>query len=175
MPLGLGISRAFAHWGTSEYKSKDFDLSEICGILRLPQSKSGLRTGSNEAVALRDRLTLQLLVTWFSVVRPAPGQPLWPHSAQRFRQFFQQYNMFFRIAHLKLKPYSLRRGGATFLLQCGQPMESILLRGRWKSLAVARLYLQDGLSLLPTLKVPAENLATLNRFASESPSTAFKP
>jgi hypothetical protein len=52
---------------------------------------------------------------------------------------------FFRISHLNMKPYSLGRGGATWLLQQGVPLDVILVRGRWKSLGVARLYLEDGL------------------------------
>lgn len=82
------------------------------------------------------------------------GQKLWPHSAQAFRDKFESYMRFFNIEHLKMKPYSLRRGGATFLLQEGLPLDCILLRGRWKSLGVARLYLEDGLAQIPQLRVP---------------------
>ena len=55
------------------------------------------------------------------------------------------------IMHLNPKSYSLRRGGGTFLPQQGVAMETILLRGRWRSLAVACLYLQDGLAMIPSL------------------------
>eukprot|EP00435_Cladocopium_sp_Y103_P049676 s2058_g15.t1 len=44
--------------------SKDLELSAECGILSLHYSKSGLRAGGKEAVAIRDQLTLQLLDTW---------------------------------------------------------------------------------------------------------------
>lgn len=54
-----------------------------------------------------------------------------------------------------MKPYSMRRGGATYLLQAGVPVETILVRGRWRSIAVARLYLEDGLAQLPSLRLEA--------------------
>lgn len=74
-----------------------------------------------------------------------------------------------------MKPYSLRRGGATFLLQVGVPFESILVRGRWRSLAVARLYLEDGLAQLPPLRLEASALQMVHRWASEAPPTACQP
>ena len=52
-------------------------------------------------------------------------------------------------------------------------METILLRGRWKSLAVTRVYLQDGLAMLPTLRVPAENIQLIRQYARDTPLTAF--
>lgn len=173
--LALGFHALLRTGELLNVAAKDLDISEACGVLRLPHSKSGARTGSNEAIAIRDKLTLQLLDTWLAVVKPAPGQLLWPYSAQRFRRRFLEFNRFFRICDLQFKPYSLRRGGATFLLQWGQPMEAILLRGRWRSLAVARLYLQDGLSLIPTLKIPAHLQEKLARYTADTPSTAFKP
>lgn len=39
---------------------------------------------------------------------------------------------FFNAEQFNFNPYSLRRGGETFLLQEGLALESILVRGRWK-------------------------------------------
>ena len=122
---------------------------------------------AQEAVALRDRSTLQLLYTLWSCQRHFPGQRLWPHSAQAFRTKLQSYFRFFRVAHFGYKGYSLRRGGATFLLQQGVPLEAILLRGRWKNISVGRLYLQDGL--------PDCDLQRIQAFADEVSATAFHP
>eukprot|EP00435_Cladocopium_sp_Y103_P031029 s3055_g7.t2 len=41
-----------------------------CGVISLPYSKSGQRSGAHEAVAIRDSLTLQLLETLVSVQSP---------------------------------------------------------------------------------------------------------
>ena len=74
-----------------------------------------------------------------------------------------------------MKPYSLRRGGATFLLQEGVPLDVILLRGRWKSLAVARIYLQDGLAQIPHLRISKSDAARLSVFSAQCPLTALRP
>ena len=173
--LALGFHGLLRTGELLKVTSQDLELSRECGILSLQQSKSGLRHGSSEAVALRDSLTLQLLDTWRVCFRPSAGDKLWPHSGQRFRETFRAYLRFFRVMALNFKPYSLRRGGATFLLQQGMAMETILLRGRWNSLAVARLYLQDGLSMIPALRIETTDTERISLFAGETPSTAFKP
>ena len=154
---------------------KDLELSSTTGICSLLSSKSGLRTGTEEAVAIRDPLVLNLLRTAQELHQHCPGQRLWPHSAQSFRDRFRSYLSFFRLCHLGMKPYSLRRGGATFLLQEGVPLDVILLRGRWKSLAVARIYLQDGLSQIPHLRISKSDAARLSVFSAQCPLTALRP
>ena len=95
---------------------QDVEFADSCGVVTLRSSKSGLRHGTEEAVALRDSLTLSLLEALFSVRQFHPGDRLWPHSAQSFRESFKQYLRFFRLCSFEFKPYSLRRGGATHLL-----------------------------------------------------------
>ena len=128
---------------------KDIEVAETCGIVTLLSSKSGLRTGSEEAVSIRDPLVLNLVRTLITTERFARGQRLWPHSLQFFRTCFERYMRFFRISYLKMKPYSLRRGGATFLL--------------------ARLYLEDGMAQIPQLRVPSLDMCRLRQYASQCP------
>ena len=59
----------------------------------------------------------------------------------------------------------MRRGGATFVLLQGKFLEVILLRGRWKSFGVGRLYLEDGLAHLPSLRTPPVGLGRINEYA----------
>lgn len=172
--LALGFHGLLRTGELLKVRNCDLEISTRCGILSLKQTKSGLRSGADEAIALRDSLTLQLLDTWRCVCRPSPGSLIWPYSGQHFRDYFRKYQRFFRVVHLNFKPYSLRRGGATFLLQQGLAMETILLRGRWKSLAVARCYLQDGLSMIPSLRIPSENLPLIQQYVSDTPITAFR-
>ena len=154
---------------------RDIEFDRNCGVLCLHQSKSGLRTGAQEAVAVRDSLTLQLLDTLVSMQQPSPGDPLWPHSAQAFRNAFKQLCDWFMVDSLQFKPYSLRRGGATWLLQSGVPLETILVRGRWRSLSVARLYLEDGLAQLPQLRTALSTQKLIHAWANKTPITAFRP
>lgn len=154
---------------------RDIEFTENCGVLSLHSSKSGLRTGSREVVAIRDKLTLDLVQTLTLVARHHPQDHLWPHSAEFFRVTFQRYLTALEADHLALKPYSLRRGGATLLLQWNMPLEAILIRGRWKSISVARLYLEDGLAQLPTLRLSPLVLKKLQCLASQTSPTAFRP
>ena len=152
---------------------KDIEFSRKCGVLSLTSSKSGLRTGTEESVAIRDSLVLQLLDTVFSTTRFHRGQRLWPHSGQSFRDSFSSYMRAFRICHLQMKPYSLRRGGATHLLQQGMAMDCILVRGRWRSLSVARLYLQDGMAQIPHLRISPLDRVKIQQYSTQCPITAF--
>ena len=154
---------------------QDVEFADSCGVITLRSSKSGLRHGTEEAVALRDPLTLQLLEALFSVRPFCPGDRLWPHSPQSFRTSFRNSLQYFHLEDFSFKPYSLRRGGATYLLQQGVPLDCILLRGRWHSLSVARLYLEDGMAQLPAIRIPLSDRPKLNRWAAECPVTAFKP
>ena len=52
---------------------KDLELSSTTGICSLLSSKSGLRTGTEEAVAIRDPLVLNLLRTAQSLYQHCPG------------------------------------------------------------------------------------------------------
>lgn len=75
--------------------NKDLKLSPSCGILSLKMTKSGVRAGADEAIALGDTLCLQFLETR-CVERPA-GDLLRPYSAQQFREQFRRYQTFFWI------------------------------------------------------------------------------
>ena len=153
----------------------DLEFTAQCGVVCLHQSKSGHRTGAQEAVAIRDSLTLQLLDTLVTVRRPFKGDLLWPYSGQAFRSAFARLCRFFNVEAQSFKPYSLRRGGATFLLQVGVPLDTILVRGRWRSLNVARLYLEDGLAQIPQLRGTPSTQKVIQHWASQTPETAFRP
>ena len=158
-----------------ELRFRDVEFNLDCGVLSLRHSKSGRRTGAQEAIAIRDSLTLQLLDTLVYLRSPCPGELLWPRSAQTFREAFKRLCQCFRVESLAFKPYSLRRGGATWLLQAGVPLETILVRGRWRSLAVARLYLEDGLAQIPRLRTSVTNQKAISKWADKTPPTAFQP
>ena len=57
----------------------------------------------------------------------------------------------FDLEQHQFRPYSLRRGGATWLFQLSGSMGQALLKGRWSSTRVAKIYMSDALSYLPSL------------------------
>ena len=133
---------------------KDLQLGEKTGIVTIRGGKSGLRNNMDEAIAIYDRCVLELghIVTLLPQ-HTHPSAKIWPQSGTAFRKAFASLIETFGLGHLELKPYSLRRGGATHDYILNGLLEPILLRGRWHSLAVARLYLEDGLAQLPSLQL----------------------
>ncbi|CAE7159524.1 unnamed protein product [Symbiodinium pilosum] len=62
---------------------------------------------------------------------------------------------------------------STFLLQHGVSLEQILLRGRWQSLSTARIYLQDGLATLASVKCSPETEAKAASYNSSFTATPW--
>ena len=77
-----------------------------------------------------------------------------PFGDSAFRAHFDSYLRRFKLQHLGFRPYSLRRGGATWLVQSTGSMEIALLKGRWSSHRVARMYISGSVSKLPDLILP---------------------
>ena len=92
--------------------------------------------------------------------------PCWHQSGSAFRTLFRKMLVQLDLSELQFQPYSLRRGGATFEMQSHRLMEKTLLRGRWWNSGVARIYLCDGLSVLPSLKMSLEAKHLVARFSS---------
>lgn len=151
------------------------EMGGICTVISLPVSRSGLCTGARKAIAVRDTTTLDLLRTLAAVSNAQGVTRLWPYLPQAFRTAFYGLCRKFRVCYLKFKPYSLRRGGATFLLQQGLALELVLIRRRWKRVFVVRLYLEDSLFLILLLRLAANNYYRVVQFTSQTPEIAFRP
>ena len=82
--------------------------------------------------------------------------PCWDRSGSSFRILFRRIWSELCIENLNFRPCSLRRGGATYEMQHRGLMEKTLIRGRWKNSNVARLYICDGLAMLPRLRMSLE-------------------
>ena len=91
--------------------------------------------------------------------------PIWSKSAQSFRNAYAHHLKKFDLMSHGFRPYSLRRGGATALFQSTGSMEQALLKGRWASTKVAKIYLADGLSFLPDLRLSNKSKEMLVKWA----------
>lgn len=131
----------------------DFLLGEDHGIVSLQATKSGKRNAATEAITITDMVTLEAVrnLVLFRRSCNLPSSPLWSSSPAAFRKRFAALCTLFDLTKHGFRPYSLRRGGATDLFQRTQSMEAALIRGRWESSRVARIYISDGLSHLPKL------------------------
>ena len=133
----------------------DFLLDKTSGLLSLPSSKSGLRNNTRESVSISDPLTIQTVTAMVECKYSLHLQnvPCWDRSASSFRALFGSIIDCLKLSSLNFRPYSLRRGGATYEMQTHGLMEKTLIRGRWKNSNVARIYICDGLALLPRLRM----------------------
>ena len=122
-------------------------------ILSLFDTKTGKRDNVTEMVSFTDEFSKEILSTLLET-RACYRRlklPIWMYSPQSFRNSFKHHLTRFDLTKHEFRPYSLRRGGATHLFQVTGSMETALLRGRWGSSRVARIYISDALSYLPGL------------------------
>ena len=125
-------------------------------VISLKHTKTGQRNAADEMVTTDNEFTLLVAQTVKDVMdcNGVSQAKLWSYSPQAFRTHFDSYLRRFKITSLGFRPYSLRRGGATWLLQSTGSMELALLKGRWSSHRVARVYIADGLSKIPDIVLP---------------------
>ena len=146
----------------------DFILDNDKGLVTLPSSKSGVRQNTRESVALHDVSTVETVKAMVEL-RTSLGYnklPCWDRSGTAFRNLFRQAVQALEIGHLGFRPYSLRRGGATFEMQAHGLMERTLIRGRWRNSNIARIYICDGLAMLPSLTMTLRSKHLVAKFSS---------
>ena len=146
----------------------DFLLNETEGLVSLPSSKSGVRNNSKESVTIHDVFTLELARSMIELLasQGLSQTPCWNFSGTCFRKLFSKALTELDLESLNFRPYSLRRGGPTYEFQAHGLMEKVLLRGRWKNSNIARLYICDGLSMLPRLKISWKGKQQVSYFSS---------
>lgn len=144
----------------------DLMVSDITGLVHLKKSKSGLRHNTKESVTIESALVRAACLELLDRHRASQRShlPIWKFSGSAFRSKFRQLCSLFHVLHLNFRPYSLRRGGATaYFMSCGL-MEKTLIRGRWASSSVARIYLCDSLAQLPILKGAKETQNLVEKY-----------
>lgn len=93
-----------------------------------------------------------------------PDEALWPFSMSHFRNCFTGICSFFDLQPLALVPYSPRRGGATHFYLKTNSLDAVMIRGRWREAATARIYLDDARATLVKLAIPPSSKPLLRRF-----------
>ena len=117
-------------------------------ILSLGLTKSGKRQGAAESVTLHLFDAIRRLAVW---VQDSQGPLLLCTSAAHWRTQFSRTIEALGFSHLEFRPYSLRRGGATFYFRQHGSFDKLLLHGRWQSTKTARIYVNEGLAILAEL------------------------
>ena len=120
--------------------------------------------GAQELVVITDRLVGSLVQR--AVQGRSPSEEILRTSPRRFREDFLQLAGLLGLATYGFRPYSLRRGGATFDLRQSGNMELVLVKGRWQSNRTARIYLNDGLATLTTMTMSDQQRHHLHSLTS---------
>jgi len=122
-------------------------------VISLGLTKSGKRQGASESIT----------VTVFDVVRRLQHWKL--HSSRSltsssgaWRAKFSEYLTELGLEEFQFRPYSLRRGGATFWFARHGSLDRLLIQGRWQAAKTARIYINSGLAAIAEMKVPQKKL-----------------
>ena len=140
-----------------------FTAGSRIAVLTLPFTKSGQRLQSvAESVILEDPTTV-------ACARAVVGQLkaedlIFPGGDKMFRDQFRSTCKFAGLPAVGWLPYSLRRGGATthFLLEGS--LDKTVVRGRWKSVRTARIYIDQSLAALAQLSATGKQLQCISEW-----------
>ena len=124
-------------------------------VISLGLTKSGARQGAAESVTIHDSSVLPGLYQWKCQAKPHDYLTVKPHA---WRKLFNQGIEALKLQEYAYRPYSLRRGGATFFFQHHGSFDRLLIQGRWGAAKTARIYLNDGLAQLSEISVPTSKL-----------------
>ena len=105
-----------------------------------------------------------MLVAWFLQLHPG-HMLLAGRSSQSWRQRFDQLLMQLNLSYLGLRPYSLRRGGATAVFIGGEGFTKICDRGHWFQEKTANMYIKEAVVLPNKTAVPPSLRAHLEALA----------
>ena len=141
-------------------------------VVSLGLTKGGKRMGASESVSISVELLLQWLKAWKRVT--SPDKSLCGTPAQ-WRGLFSQCVTAVGLDEFMFRPYSLRRGGATYWFSKHGSLDRVVVLGRWQAQRTARMYINEGLAILAEMTFPESQLRpflTLYRANSSKPRFA---
>ena len=134
-------------------------------VLSLGLTKSGKRQGAAESITLTELPVLKLLWHWKQKASPQQFLTAKPHQWRaQFQECIEQMN----LSQWNFRPYSLRRGGATFYAVKTGSLDRVLLLGRWTALKTAKIYINAGLAMQAELEIPSRLLKPFHLVFSHS-------
>lgn len=114
-------------------------------VLTLGFTKGGKRLGVSESVTLTHEVAVRYLRHWLHISTEGQG---FCSSAARWRTLFATGIRELHLQTFDFRPYSLRRGGATWYFSKFGSLDRVMLMGRWQAARTARIYLNEGLATL---------------------------
>lgn len=121
------------------------------GVVQLHHTKYGTRQGTTESTTI-DCSTTAALVR-IACRGKLLGDLLAGVTGAGIRRIFRQGCDFLGLSGECFRPYSLRRGGATFDFRSHGQLSRTVVRGRWNSPRTARIYINEGVGVLAQLRM----------------------
>lgn len=131
-------------------KDVTVDLQASTAVISLGYTKGGKRAGAAESVTVAVTEVVRRLAQWKQATPPGS---LLCASPQTWRKAFSTTLAALSLESWEFRPYSLRRGGATFWFSRHGSLDRILLQGRWMAARTARTYLNEGLAVLAEMSI----------------------
>lgn len=158
--FNFGISLLVAFYGmlrTGELLSlQAWQISMVSpcqpAVISLGLTKSGKRQGAAESITVTEISVLKFLWAWKQKATPHAFLTGKPHV---WRKMFDDCLSSVKISEWGFRPYSLRRGGATWMFTQFGSLDRVLIAGRWTAVKTARIYINSGLAVLAELKISA--------------------
>ena len=141
----------------------DISVSSDHAVLRLRHTKSGQRRLQEEFVTVEDLWVLFLLRLALRDMGDHPDALLSPWNYSELRAFMRNAVARHDLLSLGLVPYSFRRGGASWEFRQTRNFDRVMHRGRWQSLAAAKVYLTDAQAAAVSLTLPSHIRDLSNR------------
>ena len=116
-------------------------------------TKSAKRQGAAESVTITVQEVVRRLRQW-----KQSSDLILVGPAQTWRTKFSEYLTALSLDSFQFRPYSLRRGGATFWFGKHGSFDRLLVQGRWQAPKTARIYINSGLATLAEMNVPVKKL-----------------
>ena len=123
-------------------------------VISLGMTKGGKRAGAAESVTLSSADALKWLWLWKT---SKPHANLCPTN-NKWRQLYSACLTALALDPFQFRPYSLRRGGATFWFSRRGNLDKLMIAGRWQAVKTARVYINEGLAVLAELHLPKHKL-----------------
>lgn len=139
-------------------------------MVSLGLTKSGKRQGAAESVTLYHEDLCRRLCRW---VQTKPADSLIAGTSNQWSKTFNDILEALGFHKWDFRPYSLRRGGATDMFKKEGSFDRLIMLGRWQSTRTARIYLNEGLSVLAELSLPWSRFA--KTFKSQYIQTLCQP
>ena len=147
-------------------------------LISLGLTKGGKRLGAAESAIVGYDLVVKFVQHWKALAKDSTPLAVSPAN---WRSLFNEALQALHLTDFGFRPYSLRRGGATWWFTKHHSLDKILLQGRWTAPKTARLYINEGLSVLAELALPVSHpslapfLLLFNRHHTRLTITSLEP